>query len=968
MPRIHARSLDGWIACFVYQQVVCLQLVGGPGSRYHGGNFVVKLLPKWQRDARGLRLPASDTIKEPSVKSHEVVMDEYETTNKGAADGASSDLKASQNHHYGSDLDVSGIADLAASIDEIDGGFGNDEGGSDDDSDDSLDLEIQEAMKAAMQAGQSEASQQLEQTEQDQSQIDAVEALVSTPATDAQLEHILKSSPAEDLKKEDYGKGAKDQINDSDDDSVDVDDEEEEDGHEGWQWRRAYTISAHLVAPRCIAVSRTNAPLETSEAAPEQTTRALQSRHRHRRSGVLVAAADSSGVISVTDLDAGVTRSLPANGSRGTVVAINQQVRDQRIVKLAFGSARSIGGGGELLLIASLACGDVHLFDALTLKTLGVFTASDDPNEAVSGRTQSGSGGSGTKSFSSLFQTGRSESRNVNLAPPSMKCVLAEILPLDSNPPPHSRSNGDGAAPKGDDRCALITVSGSTVRLDHWQRSVDSTYTTAGANSSRVSSVKIGKEPILCAVLVRAPVPPVSQSPLTCMHSPSCYVLAVSSKWIAYLVSVAPPPGSKAAQHGGSSNSSSSSSGMLQVLGCKQLALPGGPPPWELFSETAEQLTYDKKVTAEGGTFQVDDGEAEAGGPGQRVVITSWGELLCGAHGSGEVLRLPVIDWGAFLSASPLAPSLDASDSSPSITLSANAPRLYSGPVLRFIHDLKDQIRTEDNLSDDESSDDDDDDDDDSASNGKQYESMARVGSETTDISPPHPPEPVDMASIAAAAIAEVAKDEQSTSQIVANFDEANVPPPPMASTSSPEGSQAPKRRSTAFGFAMRRFTFASSSNATTPVSGSTPSSSTMASSSPSPPKSAKFQAEKTVVQMVDLDAIFDSEEVRASERNDLIARREAQLRSDLLGGDSAEAEVNRELLERSGKEDGAISAEELAAMTPEQRTKLLLEQRGKDLKRLDKKVTSMSEAAQGYREFAKQSKDEAKKASRWPF
>ena len=119
---------------------------------------------------------------------------------------------------------------------------------------------------------------------------------------------------------------------------------------------------------------------------------------------------------------------------------------------------------------------------------------------------------------------------------------------------------------------------------------------------------------------------------------------------------------------------------------------------------------------------------------------------------------------------------------------------------------------------------------------------------------------------------------------------------------------------------------------------------------------------------MIDLDAIFDSEEGRAAERNDLMARREAHLRSDLLGGDSAEAEVNRELLERSGKEDGAISAEELAAMTPEQRTKLLLEQRGKDLKRLDKKVANMSEAAQGYREFAKQSKDEAKKASRWPF
>ena len=64
---------------------------------------------------------------------------------------------------------------------------------------------------------------------------------------------------------------------------------------------------------------------------------------------------------------------------------------------------------------------------------------------------------------------------------------------------------------------------------------------------------------------------------------------------------------------------------------------------------------------------------------------------------------------------------------------------------------------------------------------------MADVGSKTADILPPHPPEPVDMAAIAAAAIAEVTKDEQSTAQIVANVDEANVPPPPLASTSSPQ-------------------------------------------------------------------------------------------------------------------------------------------------------------------------------------
>ena len=88
----------------------------------------MKVLPKWQRDARGLRLPAGNTVKEPPVKSHEVVMDEYETTNKGAAGGASSGLTAGQNQ-YGSDLDGGGIADLATSIDGIDGGFGNDEGG-----------------------------------------------------------------------------------------------------------------------------------------------------------------------------------------------------------------------------------------------------------------------------------------------------------------------------------------------------------------------------------------------------------------------------------------------------------------------------------------------------------------------------------------------------------------------------------------------------------------------------------------------------------------------------------------------------------------------------------------------------------------------------------------------------------------------------------------------------------------------
>ena len=54
---------------------------------------------------------------------------------------------------------------------------------------------------------------------------------------------------------------------------------------------------------------------------------------------------------------------------------------------------------------------------------------------------------------------------------------------------------------------------------------------------------------------------------------------------------------------------------------------------------------------------QVDDAEAEAGGPGRRAEVTAWGELVASAHGGGELLRAGLVDWAAVAGDASLGPA-----------------------------------------------------------------------------------------------------------------------------------------------------------------------------------------------------------------------------------------------------------------------------------------------------------------------
>jgi len=160
-------------------------------------------------------------------------------------------------------------------------------------------------------------------------------------------------------------------------------------------------------------------------------------------------------------------------------------------------------------------------------------------------------------------------------------------------------------------------------------------------------------------------------------------VLLVDHAWTAYLVAVdhipspyaaASPTGAASAGNlspGGSSSSSTTREGgkalrpTLTVLGGKALKPPGGVPPWDALSVTiggssgggtsagatsAAPLAYDKKVEAAGGgAYQADDAETESGGPGRRMCLSPWGDLVSGGYGSGEFLRQALVDWPAFV-------------------------------------------------------------------------------------------------------------------------------------------------------------------------------------------------------------------------------------------------------------------------------------------------------------------------------
>jgi hypothetical protein len=160
-------------------------------------------------------------------------------------------------------------------------------------------------------------------------------------------------------------------------------------------------------------------------------------------------------------------------------------------------------------------------------------------------------------------------------------------------------------------------------------------------------------------------------------------VLLVDHAWTAYLVAVdhipspygtaaaASPPTSAAAANAGNlspgGGSSSAREGgklakpTLTVLGGKALKPPGGVPPWDALSTSgnsgtstaaaaAAPLAYDKKVEAAGGgAYQADDAETESGGPGRRLSLSPWGDLVSGGYGSGEFLRQSLVDWPAFV-------------------------------------------------------------------------------------------------------------------------------------------------------------------------------------------------------------------------------------------------------------------------------------------------------------------------------
>jgi hypothetical protein len=90
---------------------------------------------------------------------------------------------------------------------------------------------------------------------------------------------------------------------------------------------------------------------------------------------------------------------------------------------------------------------------------------------------------------------------------------------------------------------------------------------------------------------------------------------------------------------------------VLTVLGGKALVPPGGAPPWDASGPAAAagRLAYDQKaMAAGGGACQADDAEAESGGPGRRVSVSPWGDLVGGRYGGGEFVRQPLVDWQAF--------------------------------------------------------------------------------------------------------------------------------------------------------------------------------------------------------------------------------------------------------------------------------------------------------------------------------
>jgi len=337
---------------------------------------------------------------------------------------------------------------------------------------------------------------------------------------------------------------------------------------EEWAWTRVFTVTgAHLVAARCLACA------VDGEAD----------------GGLLVAAADGAGVLSLTQTRTGLTRTVAGGTSRGGVVRAADAsasgdshkatgaVRDQRVVRLAFaGPRRVLGGGhgsgnlggvdgsaqmgGPSLVLVSLACGEVHVVEVNTAQVIIILPAPGPPDP--------------------LLATATATNGGINLAPAAATaCPLAEVLQAESK-----------------ERHVLI-VAGRSVRLHGLPRG--GAHSNGGPLKPRghipavtaVSCVQmLGPSPVLGAALLDRNVVTGGKG-----GGGKVLVLCLCADWVAWLLSV------------------DQQSGKLKVEGVRQVDPPGGAPPWD-FEEGSGRATaaaplvsaYDERVTAQGGGgFQV---------------------------------------------------------------------------------------------------------------------------------------------------------------------------------------------------------------------------------------------------------------------------------------------------------------------------------------------------------------------------
>jgi hypothetical protein len=532
------------------------------------------------------------------------------------------------------------------------------------------------------------------------------------------------------------------------------DKKEEAGGKCKYIWKRAYKLVAHDTAVRCLTTGVSS------------------------NGCVMIACADGGGVVSVTDTRTGCTRLLPCGETRGGLVQSKTQVRDQRIVKLSFGSKTFMANDkGTSLLCIGLACGEVQVLDTSSMTIVNIF---------ITNQQQAGS--------SINLSTAA-----INLPSASQSgCSLTQVIP----------SKKQSSSP------LLLVAAGVNVSLYQLNK------------HNAVASVQLGATPIMAATL------------LATSEYNGHLAVAFTSDWVAYVIAVNEAPNAG-----------------LKVLGMKQIQPPGGAPPWETApvigdASSSTAKAFERKVVAPGGGgVAIDDSEAEAGGPGWRCIFSKWGELLVTAHGSTELLRLPVVDWSP-LALAPASGVIDMSGSG-KLDMSALMQEVNIGPEFRAELPLP--------------------------STQSLRGSMSGAGATGPT-----------------------------------GADEAAPPPPPPTEHNTP-------RRSSLFRL--------SSTTKSPPQQTSTPTSSVV---------DDEDDVEETVNNTnnnIDLAAVFDHFDRPA---------------------------IHYEEGEK---------AEDLSHLSPEERTKRLLEQRGEALANMEDKSRKVAEAAEAYRDGTAKIKQEAvKQNKKWPF